>query len=426
MASTTVVATLLFFVGAASGHIRMTQPIPYGTPDTSPLQASGSDYPCKLQQVDGFNAPTVTDLHVGSTFHVAFYGTAVHNGGSCQFSLTKDRQPSANSSFKTIYSILGGCPGLNGQTTTYDIPVPSEVPNGDYSLSWSWYNNIGNRELYMNCAPVRVSGSSASDSDFESLPNMALYNLADYNTCKTVESYDVEFPSAGKYVEKGITYKPMAPAGCGSYKGTNVDAGAPPSNNPQASGSGTNPGSAGATSSTGSNLPVSASSVAGGHSGLHTSTIIEPPRPAETQLATPSVTVPGLMTILTTSATGAAPSNVSSTTVTTSMTGVSSSEASLANIAPIPSAPTASVTSSALVQAAPSSPPATNSSGAGSSSGSSIGVPCPPDRAIVCASDGTQFGLCNFGTAIMQPVAAGTRCFNGQIIKRSAKFGVNF
>jgi hypothetical protein len=392
MASTTVVATLLFFVGAVSGHIRMTQPIPYGTPDTSPLKASGSDYPCKLQQVDGFNASTVTDLQVGSTFHVAFYGTAVHNGGSCQFSLTKDRQPSAKSSFKTIYSILGGCPGLNGQTTTYDIPVPSEVPSGDYSLSWSWYNNIGNRELYMNCAPVRISGSSASDSDFEGLPNMALYNLADYNTCKTVETYDVEFPNAGNYVEKGITYKPMAPAGCGSYKGTDVDAGAPPSNNPQASGSGTNLGSAGAASSTSSNLPVSASSVAGGHSGLYTSTpcatvfstvyassttdlvastIIEPPHPAETHLATPSVTVPGLMTFLTLSATGVAPSNVSSTTVTTS-------------------------------------------------------IPCPPDRAIICASDGTQFGLCNFGTAIMQPVAAGTKCSNGQIINRSAKFGLNF
>jgi len=381
MASTTVVAALLFFAGAASGHIRMTQPIPYGTPDTSPLKASGSDYPCKLQQVDGFNASTVTDLKVGSTFHVAFYGKATHNGGSCQFSLTKDRQPSAKSSFKTIYSILGGCPGLKGRTTTYDIPVPSEVPNGDYSLSWSWYNNIGNRELYMNCAPVRISGSSASDSDFESLPNMALYNLADFNTCKTVETYDVEFPNAGKYVEKGTTYKPMAPAGCGSYKGTDVDAGAPPSNDPQVSGSGTNLALAGTLSSTNSNtsaLPISTSSAAGGNSGWYMSTscatdfstvyassttdlvaftITEVPRPAKTEPTTPSVTVPSLLTFVITSATC---------------------------------------------------------------------VSCPSGGAIICASDGTQFGLCNFGTAIMQPVAAGTKCSNGKIIKRSAKFGVNF
>ena len=118
MASATVVAALLFFAGSASGHIRTTLPIPYGTPDTSPIESSGSD---KLQQVNGFNRSTVTDLKVGSTFHIAFYGTAVHNGGSCQFSLTKDRQPSVKSSFKTIYSILGGCPGLSGQTPTLSL-----------------------------------------------------------------------------------------------------------------------------------------------------------------------------------------------------------------------------------------------------------------------------------------------------------------
>lgn len=383
---TTVVAALLFFIGAASGHIRMTQPTPYGTPDTSPLQASGSDYPCKLQQVDEFNTSTVTDLKVGSTFHVAFYGTAVHNGGSCQFSLTKDRHPSAKSSFRTIYSILGGCPGLNG-TTTYDIPVPSEVPNGDYSLSWSWYNNIGNREMYMNCAPVRVAGSNASGSDFESLPNMALYNLADYNTCKTVETYDVEFPNAGNYVEKGTTYKPMAPVGCGSYKGTDVDVGAPPSNNPQVFNSSTNLGSALAVSSSSSGLPISTSSAAGGNAGCATNLV------ASMEPATY------------TSTTGATPSNISPTSVTTPIAGVGSPVVTLASIAAL------------------SSPPATTPSA--SSSGSSTSVSCPSDGAIICASDGTQFGLCNFGTAIMQPVALGDKCSNDQIIKRSVKFDVN-
>jgi len=122
----------------------------------------------------------------------------------------------------------------------------------------------------MNCAPVVVSGSSASDSDFASLPNMALYNLADYNTCKSVETYDVEFPNAGNYVEKGATYKPMAPAGCGSYKGTDVDAGPPPSNDPQISSSSTNLGSVGAASSIRSSTSVS--SATGGNSGPFTTT----------------------------------------------------------------------------------------------------------------------------------------------------------
>lgn len=161
----------------------MRTPIPYGTPDTSPLEASGSNYPCKLDQVQEFNSSNVTPLKVGSSFEVSFSGTAVHNGGSCQFGLTKDLQPSKSSDFRVIMSILGGCPGLNAQTNKYNIPLPSEIPSGNYSLAWSWWNNVGNREMYQDCSPVSVEGGSATQSDFESLPPMALYNLDDFNSC---------------------------------------------------------------------------------------------------------------------------------------------------------------------------------------------------------------------------------------------------
>ncbi|KAI5358519.1 hypothetical protein Slin15195_G109670 [Septoria linicola] len=40
---------------------------------------------------------------------------------------------------------------------------------------------------------------------------------------------------------------------------------------------------------------------------------------------------------------------------------------------------------------------------------------CPVDGAVVC--NGPElFGLCNFGSVVFQPVAAGTACENGKIV----------
>jgi hypothetical protein len=52
-------------------------------------------------------------------------------------------------------------------------------------------------------------------------------------------------------------------------------------------------------------------------------------------------------------------------------------------------------------------------------------VACSTSGAVVCDSTGKFFGLCNFGSAIMQPVAAGTACVAGVIdyaVPHSAKF----
>lgn len=43
------------------------------------------------------------------------------------------------------------------------------------------------------------------------------------------------------------------------------------------------------------------------------------------------------------------------------------------------------------------------------------GTPCSNNGEVVCSSDGTQFGLCNFGTVSFQPVADGTSCKDGKI-----------
>src|SRR5271155_1791986 len=65
-------------------------------------------------------------------------GSATHNGGSCQLSLSYD----GGSTWVVIHSIVGGCP----LTETYTIPVPSDIPSSSSALlAWSWENNTGNR-----------------------------------------------------------------------------------------------------------------------------------------------------------------------------------------------------------------------------------------------------------------------------------------
>lgn len=42
----------------------------------------------------------------------------------------------------------------------YRIPVqlPNDLPSGNVTFMWLWYNAIGQRELYSNCADIRIVG----------------------------------------------------------------------------------------------------------------------------------------------------------------------------------------------------------------------------------------------------------------------------
>lgn len=64
----------------------------------------------------------------------------------------------------------------------------------------------------MNCAPVSVSGGG-SGADFGSLPDMAVFNIASKNDCRTTETKDVQFPHPGKYVEMSPGAKLAPPTG---------------------------------------------------------------------------------------------------------------------------------------------------------------------------------------------------------------------
>ncbi|KAG9501072.1 hypothetical protein J7337_006756 [Fusarium musae] len=214
------IATLASF---ASAHMLMANPKPYGNPNNSPLEADGSDFPCKGKVNDGSGDNVYKQ---GSTQELSFIGQAVHGGGSCQVSITTDKNPTKDSVWKVIKSIEGGCPSrtatgnLGGNADApnpdkYDFTIPKELAAGEYTLAWTWFNHVGNREMYMNCAAITVEGSGGSKDLLNSLPDMFVANIG--NKCETLPDTDLAFPNPGKDVSK-LKSKLEGPSGTGCQK----------------------------------------------------------------------------------------------------------------------------------------------------------------------------------------------------------------
>ncbi|TVY71543.1 hypothetical protein LSUE1_G009359 [Lachnellula suecica] len=218
----TAILAALAFGSAANAHMQMSFPIPFRStlnkaftnPDysmTSPLSGA-AQFPCKGYQTDfadttGAGAPTAT-FTAGGPANFTVIGSAVHGGGSCQASLSYD----GGKSFTVIHSYIGGCPLTNGQD--FALTIPSDAKTGAAMFAWTWYNQIGNREIYMNCASVTIAAGSKRDAPtvaFSARPGIFVANLA--NGCTTVEGKDVNFPDPGPDVTG-------TPTGDGTFTGT--------------------------------------------------------------------------------------------------------------------------------------------------------------------------------------------------------------
>ncbi|KAK2735827.1 hypothetical protein FQN57_001104 [Myotisia sp. PD_48] len=160
--------------------------------NTSPLNSDGSNYPCRGHLR---NTPwrTVATWGAGSSATVKLSQGNTHRGGSCQLSLSYDN----GSTFKVIKSIMGGCP----LAYNYSFSVPSSVPSGKAIFAWSWFNLEGNREMYMNCAHVEITGGSRDTSAFAALPDIFKANVG--GSCRTVEGKETVFANPGAVVEYG-------------------------------------------------------------------------------------------------------------------------------------------------------------------------------------------------------------------------------
>ena len=227
-------AAAAYFSVGVNAHMKLATPAPYG-PDSlnnSPLAPDGSDYPCKQRPGVYDAAKSTATMPVGAKQTLSFQGGATHGGGSCQVSITSDEKPTKDSDFKVIHSIEGGCPSPQAGNVgndagamlpnNFEYSIPAGVEPGKYTLAWTWFNKVGNREMYMNCAPIVVEGgskrrdidnSTISENDDEeinaeyfekrdisSLPPMFTANIG--GECTTRESVDLQFPQPGQSVQK--------------------------------------------------------------------------------------------------------------------------------------------------------------------------------------------------------------------------------
>ncbi|KAJ5947631.1 hypothetical protein N7466_000646 [Penicillium verhagenii] len=364
---------LVAMLGASvvNAHMIMTSPVPYGkdTLNNSPLAADGSDFPCKLRS-DTYSVTEQNVMVIGEAQPLTFEGSATHGGGSCQISLTTDLTPSKDTDWQVIKSFEGGCPAnvdgnLSGGATmvdpySFNFTIPEGIAAGKYTLAWTWLNRIGNREMYMNCAPVTVKSSSASKRS-ESVAAKAVEKrsttfppmfVANINGCITSENVDIRFPQPGDDVQYLGEPSNLAKVGAAACTGTPTFASA-------------------GDSTTGTN---SAAGSFGSDSSSET---------ASTSAAVAATTV---------------------STQTSDAAPTSTSVVSVPEVAP-------SYTSVASMASA-ASPSPTSSSSTSSSSGALSGS-CSVDGEWNCIS-GTSFQRCASGVwSVSQQMASGTSCTAG-------------
>lgn len=415
-------ATSLAFglFGSTSAHMMLASPVPFNLGNgltTSPLKDDGSNYPCQVGNDGKYSMTAMNKIPVNEPVLLAFSGSATHEGGTCELAISMDKEPRADSVFKVIQVFEGNCPiaPLSGNLT---FNIPKDFPTTDRAtLAWAWYNKIGNREMYMNCAPVQITGGSNDKSYFDSLPNMFVANVAVPGAdgqCQTVETKDTEIPNPGQFIIKAASASPGPATGAGcaaaataQLKGvknyqsktvSNFAAYTPPASNanqiiPTQSG-----GGSGSASGYGGGAAATTSSQ---NNGMYTQASATSASAAPTGSAQP----PASYGPASSATSGDAPSSI--------VTMVTSASAQTESTYPTMTPP-ASAGISGPASGSPAAAPTGSSSG--SSAGSSTGT-CSDNRSIVCNGP-TQFGICNQGSIVWQPVAPGTTCANGAIQRR--------
>ncbi|KAM0192641.1 hypothetical protein ACHAPI_008225 [Fusarium lateritium] len=413
------IALCLGLAGLAQAHMEMTYPPPFKSKAntnagsdvdysmTAPLEASGANFPCKgYHSLFGTEqGASVADWAAGGSYNMSITGGANHGGGSCQASLSFDK----GESWQVIHSYIGNCPGAG--TSTFDFKVPSDAPSGEAIFAWTWFNQIGNREMYMNCAAVTIGGGSGKRaSAMSNRPEMFVANLG--NGCTTEEASDLEFPEPGPDVSND-SKKTAGPKGsCGKA----------------GNGGGSSGGGSGAAPSTPADGSAGGNNGSGDGSGAAPST---PAAPVETQPAAqpsaPAGGAPGGVFITVSqpaeaTAAPAAPSvpandgGADSSTLITMTKPAQPAPTNGGSPEPAPTTPTA--------PAAPATPDTGAGAGAGGSgSEETAGSACTDEGQWNCIG-GSKYQRCASGRwSVVQSMAAGTTCSGNKASAMAFGFG---
>ncbi|CUS11866.1 unnamed protein product [Tuber aestivum] len=307
-----VAALSVFLPQIVSAHLVMVEPKQWfvpevirGSVETSdsqqhPLQADGSNYPCHGVAPED----VVATYEPGSTQELSLKGTAVHGGGSGQMSITYDLKPTKDSKFRVMQSWMGDHPikaagnlgpddrdpgNLGAEFPLSSInpltfKVPAGLPKGKAVVAWTWFNKLGNREMYMKCATVEITGQETSTAGFEALPEMFRANSG--NGCQVPAGIDaIAFKNPGPAtVGTGVT-----PVACDNTQPGSGTPSTPGTGNPEKPGSGSSSASSVAVKPTGTGSP-SSSSIAVKPTGTGSPAPIGTAPPSKTGSTPPSKT----------------------------------------------------------------------------------------------------------------------------------------
>lgn len=450
-----LVSCALGLAGLAQAHMEMTSPAPFkskANPNagsdidysmTAPLAAGGGNFPCKgYHSLFGTDAGKPTaEYKAGGTYQMTITGGANHGGGSCQASLSFDK----GSSWTVIHSYIGNCPAAG--TSNLDFTIPPDTPSGDVIFAWTWFNKVGNREMYMNCAAVTITGGSSKRNDkrvaaLSSRPALFVANVN--NGCSTKEGSDLAFPNPGpdESDSSSNTSPPVgscASSGGGSGGGGSGEVGTNPGSGDGNSGAPSSPagGAPPATSQAPvvtSKAPVAPSQPAvtpsaPANGGSPSNVYVSPPYPTSvvnTSSPTPPSS-PGGVFITVSEPADATDAPVAPTSVvnnppvapsSTLLTITRSAGGGSGEAPAVPTTPATPAMPSAAPSAAPSAVPTPgegsgSNPGSGSGTANTAGTPCQKEGEWNCIG-GTQFQRCASGNwSVVMNMAAGTNCNSG-------------
>ncbi|GAB0133844.1 hypothetical protein EsDP_00002238 [Epichloe bromicola] len=231
--TTNTALAILSAAGFAAAHMEMKDPPPLRSKFnkfttnidydmTAPLAPSGANFPCRghLSVLGSPQAKPVADWVPGQIQTLTIVGGANHGGGSGQVALSRDN----GKSWTAFHAWIGNFPA-SGESK-YQFMLPNDTPAGEAIFAWTWFNKVGNREMYMNCAVVNVTGGGkkkrGSTQSFQSRPDMFVANVG--NGCGTTEGTDLMFPNPGPDVD--MESKKTAPP-TGSCPGSTSDGSSP-------------------------------------------------------------------------------------------------------------------------------------------------------------------------------------------------------
>ncbi|KAG0137686.1 hypothetical protein HOY82DRAFT_512948 [Tuber indicum] len=362
----------------------------------NPLQGDGSNFPCHGVAPE---APVATYLP-GTSHPLKIKGSAVHGGGSGQMAITYETKPTKNTVFRVMTSYMGDHPikaagnlgpadrdpqGLKSELELWKLnplsfTVPKGLPKGKAVVAWTWFNRIGNREMYMKCATVVIGGEETSMTAFEALPGLFKANIG--GGCLVPEQATaIDFKNPGPEVfGKGTT---PVPCGEPSSKGTGSGGSAPSGAGASGPVADTKPSVGNTIAPTNTSSPAPSQSAQPGAGNSGTGAGVQPPQ--ENTIAPPATTG------------GPAPSP-----------SAPEGNGTGNEATPIPSIPTTLIASTISL-----SPP--------QQTGARPVEACTTEGEITCGENRTWY-MCGSGRKqFMGSLAAGTTCTAGKIAKRGIR-----